>query len=109
MTKIVNLTPHALNVYKDDAVILTVESSGVARVGQSVEDAGSINDIPVRKSVWGEVEGIPDPKDGVIYVVSALVRTRVADRDDVVSPDTSPSGAVRDDAGRIVGVRGFLI
>ncbi len=50
------------------------------------------------------------PNEG--YLVSALVLTALREkgvrRSDVFAPDTSPRGAVRDEEGRIVGVRNLL-
>jgi hypothetical protein len=54
---------------------------------------------------WGEVTGLPDPQEGVIYVVSALVAGRVQ-RPDVYSPDTGPD-AVRE-SGQVVAVRRLI-
>ena len=58
---------------------------------------------------YGEIQGLPDPVDGVLYIVSTLLRevARRNGRIDVISPDTSPEGAVRDSDGKIVGTRGW--
>jgi len=42
-----------------------------------------------------------------VYIVSSLVAQAVKGRQDVVAPDTSPSGVVRDEQGRIIGVKRF--
>jgi len=59
---------------------------------------------------YGEIEGLPDPQPGVVYIVSMVVRqaAQAQGRTDVVSPDTSPQGAIRDEQGRIIAVRGFV-
>jgi len=41
------------------------------------------------------------------YIVSSLVAQAVKGRNDVVSPDTSPASAVRDENGNIIGVKRF--
>jgi len=72
--KIVNLTPHSITFF--DAAgnaVLTVEPSGqIARCSVAREKIGDINGIPVNKSKFGEVENLPEPEEGTIYVVSAL-------------------------------------
>lgn len=51
--------------------------------------------------MFGKVENLPEPQEGVVYVVSALVAQAVPDREDVFIPDDT----VRDEQGRIIGVR----
>ena len=101
--KLVNLTPHAITFVNDNTdPILVVEPSGaVARVSTRTETIGSIAGIPVTQTVFGEVEGLPDPKDGVVYIVSSLVAQRCADREDVFIPNEP----IRDDKGRIIGCK----
>lgn len=106
--KIVNLTPHALNFLgAENRVVLTVPSSGVARAAQRRESIGTIDTdgvtLPVTRSTFGAVEGLPAEKDDTIYVVSAITAQAVPEREDVFIVDDS----VRDENGRIIGVRGL--
>lgn len=81
---------------------MVIEPSGkIARVSVRTETVGNIDGIPVTRSVFGEVEGLPAPENGTIYVVSSLVAGRVAAREDVFIPNES----VRDEKGRIVGCK----
>jgi hypothetical protein len=101
---IMNLTPHSISFVDADAnVILTVEASGqLARVSaKTVMTGETFNGIPVTKTEYGTVEGLPEPQEGIIYVVSSLVAARVPDRGDVFIPNES----VRDENGRIIGCR----
>jgi hypothetical protein len=50
-----------------------------------------------------DVEGLPEPEDGVIYITSSLVAGKLPSRPDVLAPDTGPT-AVRDENGHIVAV-----
>lgn len=101
---IVNLTPHQINIIADDGKVVSIPPSGqVARVAQTREPRGSIDGITVTYSTFGDVEGLPDPQDGVIYVVSGLVLSAVPDRTDVFAPGE----AVRDGEGRVIGARGL--
>lgn len=102
MTKIVNLTPHAIT-FCCDGENVTIPASGIiARVSvQTVPTGEIINGIQVMSSVYGDVEGLPASQDGVVFIVSTLVASRVTDRDDVFVPNDF----IRDDQGRIVGCR----
>lgn len=99
-----NLTPHELNIFSDDGKVVSIPPSGrVARVAQTREQRGTIDGLAVTYSTFGDVEELPEPQDGVIYVVSGLVLSAVPDRADVFAPGE----AVRDDAGRVIGARGL--
>lgn len=103
--EVINLTPHAICV-ETQAGRITLQPSGtVARVSSTSEDRGTFAEIPLSETVFGEVEGLPAPTEGVIFVVSGFVLDRVRDvRPDVFRPDTGPD-AIRDEKGRIVAVR----
>lgn len=111
--KLINLTPHAINIKpSDDADVISFPSSGVARVSVTQKSVLPIVvdgvDVPVSKNVYGDVEGLPAPQDGVRYIVSALVLSALGGtRDDVFAPDTGAS-AIRNGAGQIVAVRGLV-
>lgn len=112
MAELVNLTPHALVFYNTEGteVILTVPASGTqARVAVSQETVGELEGIPVVRSVFGAVTGLPEPVEGTTYVVSLMVLQALAGaRKDLVGPDTG-STAVRDAGGKILGVRRFQV
>lgn len=105
--KIVNLTPHAVNIVAADGTpLITIDPSGtVARLDTNVDIIGTVDvgnvSIPVQTTKFGPVSGLPNPKDGTVYVVSSLVAQRVPDRNDVYVP----TDTVRDANGRIVGCR----
>jgi len=112
--KIVNLTPHDLTVYLTDDTTLTIPASGtVARVAQAYTPLGTLDlgnaQVPLVATTFGTIQGLPDPQPGVLYVTSGLVAQAAWNlgRTDVLAPDTG-SGAVRDDQGRILGVKRFL-
>ena len=103
--KLINLTPHDITVEKKDGTRVTYPASGqVARV--EVEDIciGHLDGIPIHKGKTKEVTGIPNPQDGVMFIVSLFVLQH-ANREDLISPNTSD--AIRDDEGKIVAVRGW--
>lgn len=108
MTKIVNLTPHTIVVRIEETEKSFPAFGKVARVTSEMKDVGTIAGIPVKSQIFGEVEGLPAPEDGTVYVVSALVlsRAKAAGRTDVIAPNTAQ--AIRDEQGRIVAVPGFV-
>lgn len=111
---LINLTPHEIAIQRPDGTVEDMAPSGtVARLTSEVEPASWIEGIPVVRVLYGRVEGlpvagdpprvgVPAPAPGVYYLVSALVLARCHGRADVFAPDTD-RGAVRDEAGRIVG------
>lgn len=130
MERIVNLTPHVIIIVSTSGEVEILPEPTPARVssapGKQLQRFGcSCSDdpnceachgtrsVPLTASgaalmaapTWGEVEGLPAPVEGTIYVVSSLVAQRCAGRRDVFSPGTGPNdGCVRDEKGRIVGV-----
>lgn len=114
-TKIVNLTPHTVNVVDDlGNTIISIASSGnVSRVTTQQTVVGNIAGIDIVRTVFGDVDGLPDPQPDTVYVVSTLVLQALKDsgisRSDVVAPDTSPQSVVRNTDGQIVGVKRFQV
>lgn len=92
---IINATPHSINL----PGLVIPPSGNVARVSVSLTDAGTLNGIPLVRGTYGEVTGLPPQQVGVLYVVSALVRTALPDRKDLASP-VKP---IRDAEGNITG------
>ena len=103
MTKIINLTPHAINFLDgNNSVLATVEPSGVvARAAQTRERVSEVNGIVVNQCSYGAVTGLPDPQPETIYLVSALTAQACRDRNDVFITDD----AVRNESGQIIGCR----
>jgi len=105
--KVVNLMPHEVRVITDDGEVIYKPSGKVARL-QTINRVINIEGLPpvVTTEVTG-IEGLPAPEPGVVYLASTLVAqyaTRFG-RLDVLSPDTGPESAVRNEAGQIIGVR----
>jgi hypothetical protein len=98
----VNLTPHSISFQRPDGTVLCIEpSGGVARCLVTSTPVGEIEGIQVITSTFGDVTGLPEPSEGVVYLVSSLVLSGIRDRDDVMAPDDF----VRDGSGRIIGAR----
>jgi len=104
---IVNLTPHAVTLCNDAGEIIRViePTKPAARVSSTVRTVGEVDGTPVTVTKFGAVEGLPEPQDGTVYIVSLLVQQAVPARKDVYRPDTGPQSVVRDACGNIVGVK----
>lgn len=108
----VNLTPHAINLYRPDGTVRTIPPDGrVARCAAVAMPIGCAPDgTPLMRRSYGDagIQGggaFPDPQPGTIFIVSALVAAAMAGRDDVASP----GDLVRDADGNIIGCRDLTL
>ena len=103
MANLVNLTPHKVVILSEDNTVLkAIEPSGIlARCSTCREEVGKIDGIPVNRTSFGVVSGLPGPEAGTYYIVSALTAQAVPNRADVLITDD----AVRDQEGKIIGCR----
>lgn len=103
MTRLMNFTPHKQLTYLPDGgepVVLLQQ--GNVRLVEEYSDGGLLpNGLPVAWLRYGEPSGLPEPRNGLVYVVSQLVVNACPERDDLVFP----AGLLRNDAGDIVGFR----
>ena len=115
---IINLTPHVIRLNDGREF---PPSGSIARVSTKREFVGwyhegqdgtvTLDDemlsdaIPIYKTVFGDVVGLPEPQNGTIYLVSGMVASACLDRMDVLSPATG-DGCVRKD-GNVYSVPGF--
>jgi hypothetical protein len=97
---IINLTPHTINLVGDNPQNFP-PSGTVARCAVTRQQVGTVDGVPVNRTVYGDVTGLPAPQPDTYYIVSALVAQACPDRADLLITDD----AVRDDQGRIVGCR----
>lgn len=101
----INLTPHPINIHNADGdLVTTVAPSGtVARVSQSDTVVDTVDGVDILAVTYGDLDGLPDPVDGTMYIVSGMVRA-ATDRADVLSPGP----LIRNDAGQPIGCRGLV-
>ena len=106
MTKFINLTPHTLNIIDVNNNIMDIPPSGkIARVSSISAIVATINDINVSQQTFGDVIDLPDAQDGVVFIVSRMVKDRIFNRADVLVP----GAPVRDADGKIVGANGLSL
>lgn len=105
MPKLVNLTPHALNIYDEDKMpVATLPAEPVpARVAVSRELIGREFGVPIFRTVYGDINDLPEPETNTIFIVSLLVSQAVPSRLDVLSPGE----LLRDEKGQPIGCVGL--
>lgn len=100
--KLINLTPHDINVVGEKGKVTTIKASGsIARCKQKDEMFATLNGIPLVNTTFTDIEGLPHQTLGVYYIVSALIKNAAPERTDLLSPNDM----VRDDQGRVIGCR----
>lgn len=103
MERLINLTPHPVTVVDGQGTTLKViyPSGRVVRLSQHTESVGTIDGVPISKTVYGSPEGLPEFEAGVYYVVSQLVKGALPNRRDLLVP----AEIVRDSNNNIVGCK----
>lgn len=103
MTQFKNFTPHAIALNDGRSFA----SEGLARVSATFS---KFDENGVCNQEFGQVTGLPEPTDGVLHIVSALVLTaaKAQGRTDCVAPATGHPDCVRDEKGFIKSVPGFV-
>lgn len=103
---IINLTPDPINIVDDEGnIAITLHPSGkVAKIYVQNEFIQELFGAIVLRENYLEIADLPEPKDGVFYIVSEEV-ARIAKRSDVLTPRTGSSGIYKD--GQLVGIRSF--
>jgi len=90
--KIINFTPHSVQLLAEDAsiqtdlktkqlvaepsavkVLTTVESTGVARVSVTTIPSDKVGIWPVNKASYGEITGFVEPGENEVVIVSLMV------------------------------------
>jgi hypothetical protein len=105
MTTLTNLTPHAINIITPAGTVTVAPSGTVARCSQTSTPAGEVNGIALSRTTFGKVIDLPEPVEGTLLIVSALVRAALPARTDLASP----GDLVRDAAGNPVGCKGLIV
>lgn len=102
--RFVNLTPHAIRLNDGQSFS---PSGVVARVAANLQAVEFVGGVQLFRQTFGEVDGLPAEVPGTMYIVSAMVLAAV-NRLDCVAPATGSRETVRNEAGHIVSVPGFV-
>lgn len=103
---VINLTPYRINVRLAGIDLCFEPTAPAARVATTSEVVGEVDGIAVRRTSYGQVENLPEEKEGTVYIVSLLVLQAATGRRDLVAPDSGPS-AIRE-GGQVKAVTGFV-
>ena len=112
MTRIINMTPHAVRVFLDaeGVKVHTYMPSGKSiRLESQTYKVGEIDGIPLTRTRYGNPiivsDGVSEElyfeTPGVYYIVSSMVANALPHRKDLLVP----AEQVRDSEGRIIGCR----
>jgi len=104
VTRVVNLTPHSVRVFVNKNVIEIPPSGKIARLKTTSKPHGSVQGMPISLSGDDGVLNYPERVDGVLYITSSVVAKSLR-RDDVLSPDTTDDGVLRDGDGNVFAVK----
>jgi len=130
MEKILNLTPHDVVIYMENEPVATFPSIGSIRLTEKIKKANPIIGIPTVVTTFDGVSVVlsqnfcTQVQDAVIIVslpvlqavkenpfllekIKKVLREKGIFLKTIVAPDTGNDSVVRDDKGRIVGVRRF--
>ena len=105
-TRIINLTPHAINIVdKDGNKIVDLPSEGEARAVQTNISIGSLGDIPLVKTEFGEPIGLPEPTETTFYVVSAITANAAKQAGRSIDDLLLTAETVRNEKNQIIGCK----
>ena len=83
----VNLCGHDVVIEFDNRTLRVVASGTVARCSSETVRLGTFDGVPLTETRYFNPVGVPEPKDGVMYIVSKIVKECYPNRDDVVFPN----------------------
>jgi hypothetical protein len=101
---LINLTPHNITVIGDKESLIIPPAGKVARVISQSIQTGTVDNVPIFATTFGDIQDLPEPQDNDFFIVSAMVRSALPDRKDILSP----GDLVRDHNGNVIGCRGLI-
>lgn len=115
-TNIINVTPHDVKIVDEAGTVVKVyPASGFAiRLASETKQIGTVDGVPLTTTVYGEPVlitpeaeqvALPAQEEGKFFIVSAMVKTALSGRTDLLVP----AEQVRDDQGRVIGCKSFGI
>lgn len=108
MAKLVNLTPHIVNLFDmtGEKLLVNIEPTApAARCSVKNEKIGEADGVPLFASSYGEVIDLPEPQEDTIFIVSLVVRQALPNRTDLASPGE----LIRDSEGKPIGAKGLAM
>lgn len=115
MEKILNLTPHAVRVVNNEGTLVREfpSSGSTIRLQQTTVEVGNADGVRLTHSQYGAPvlvtpdgdQPLPEQKEGRFYIVSAMVKSALPEREDMLVP----AEQVRNDQGQIIGCKSLGI
>lgn len=108
-TELVNYTSNILIVLSPEIheFLYAIPSSGIVQIEEpETIMASSIMGTPVVQIASGKVVGLPNPEEGIFYIVEYDVATKLREEgrtNDILFPNA----VVRNDKGELIGVTGW--
>ena len=90
--KLINLCPHPVRFLFEGGNFTQLDRcENPARVSKEIEFHNNVEtpfgDVPCFTHIHGEVENMPPPKKGVLYIIPRMVSDAVPERRDIAIPD----------------------
>lgn len=104
MEKIINKTPHSVNIVDQNGQIIRTYEKGDSLIRltvKTVQDVPLADGTPTSRTKFGKAEGLPNFKKDTFFIVSQLVKNALPNRTDLLVP----AEVVRDENGHIVGCK----
>lgn len=104
MQKVVNMTPHNVNILDDRGEVIRVYKAGQSQIRLSsslVKDIPLEDGTPTVKTIFGDPEGLPEFREDTFFIVSQMIKNALPNRSDLLVP----SEVVRDSTGTIIGCK----
>lgn len=104
--KFVNCTPHSITLLDRYGNVMQTLPKGdvVPRLSQSIKKVDVVDvveGILIKEIIFGDVQDLPDAREGILLIVSRLILDATRSRKDLVVPNE----LVRDLGGNIVGCK----
>lgn len=110
----INLTPHAVNVCTGRSKIPSItilpvydtkelQEEFLPRVNEKTLATTNLGIFPITEIAYNDVKNLPDEQVNTYLIVSAMVRTALPERYDLLSPGE----AIRNDKGQTIACKGF--
>lgn len=115
--RLINMTPHAITLLNErgDVIMRLPPQQRPLRIVQRREYCGAVRvrmprtgrevDVPVMALRECSAGPMPEPREGVYYIVSVMVAAAYPQRRDLMTVD----GLLRDRRGRVIGCTRLLI
>lgn len=104
--KIVNATPHDINLYKDGKLVKIFPPCGqIARMKENKTKVGRLCEVDVYKTTYDGIKDLPESERNTCFIVSMAVANseEAKNRYDLIYV----GDMVRDDDGNIIGCQSF--